>query len=142
VADMAGRLARHVARAEPRLRVMAYWRGPLNAGERQHSWPLAEVNGDAIPYGFQYVLSRADGDADAVRAAWCHDLVPHLGSLNAVLVIDAVGVPTKGRDSAGVAGGWYGAASACPRSGPPLASWLGRSPRGPRSCEGRDPLDH
>ena len=103
LADIAGRLAPHFARSEPRQRVMAYVRGLLSAVERKNSWQLAEVSGDATPYGFQYLLGRADWEADAVRDELRHYLVQHLGSLDAVLVIDETGFPKKGRHSAGVA---------------------------------------
>jgi SRSO17 transposase len=43
------------------------------------------------------------GEAAGVRDAWRHDLVPHLGSLEAVRVVDETGFPKKGRHSAGVA---------------------------------------
>lgn len=78
-------------------------RGLLSSVERKNSWQLAEVCGDATPYGFQHLLGRADWEADAVRDALRHDLVPHLGSLEAVLVIDETGFPKTGRHSAGVA---------------------------------------
>ena len=103
LADMAGRLAPHFARSEPRQRVRVYVRGLLSSVERKNSWQLAEVSGDATPYGFQYLLGRADWEADAVRDELRHYLVPHLGNLHAVLVIDETGVPKKGRHSAGVA---------------------------------------
>jgi SRSO17 transposase len=82
---------------------MAYLRGLLSSVERKNSWQLAEVSRDATPYGFQYLLGRADWEADAVRDELRHYLVPHLGSLDAVLVIDEAGFPKKGRHSAGVA---------------------------------------
>lgn len=103
LADMAGRLAPHFARSEPRQRVRVYVRGLLSSVERKNSWQLAEVSGDATPYGFQYLLGRADWEADAVRDELRHYLVQHLGNLHAVLVIDETGVPKKGRHSAGVA---------------------------------------
>jgi SRSO17 transposase len=103
LADIAGRLAPHFARSEPRQRAMAYVRGLLSSVERKNSWQLAEVSGDATPYGFQYLLGRADWEADAVRDELRHYLVQHLGSLDAVLVIDETGFPKKGRHSAGVA---------------------------------------
>lgn len=103
LADMAGRLAPHIARSEPRQRAMAYVRGLLSSVERQNSWQLAEVSGDATPYGFQYLWGRADWDADAVRHEVRHDRVPQLGRLEAVLVIDETGFPQKGRPSVGVA---------------------------------------
>jgi SRSO17 transposase len=67
LADMARRLAPYFARSQSRDRVLAYLRGLLSEVERQHSWQVAEVCGESTPYGFQYVLSRADWDADAVR---------------------------------------------------------------------------
>ena len=79
LADMAGRLAPHFARSEPRQRVRVYVRGLLSSAERKNSWQLAEVSGDATPYGFQYLLGRADWDADAVRDELRHYLVQHLG---------------------------------------------------------------
>ena len=103
LADMAGRLAPHFARSEPRQRVRVYVRGLLSSVERKNSWQLAEVSGDATPYGFQYLLGRADWEADAVRDELRHSLVQHLGNLHAVLVIDETGFPKKGRHSAGVA---------------------------------------
>lgn len=103
LADMAGRLAPHFARSEPRQRVRVYVRGLLSSVERKNSWQLAEVSGDATPYGFQYLLGRADWEADAVRDELRHYLVQHLGNLHAVLVIDETGFPKKGRHSAGVA---------------------------------------
>jgi SRSO17 transposase len=82
---------------------MAYVRGLLSSVERKNSWQLAELSGDATPYGFQYLLGRADWEADAVCDELCHYLVQHLGSLDAVLVVDETGFPKKGRHSAGVA---------------------------------------
>jgi SRSO17 transposase len=66
VADLARRLAPYCARSPSRDRVLAYVRGLLSEAERQHSWQVAEVCGESTPYGFQYVLSRADWDADAI----------------------------------------------------------------------------
>jgi len=65
--DIAQRLGPYFARAETRQRVMTYLRGLLSPAERKNSWQLAELSGETTPYGFQYVLSRADWAADAVR---------------------------------------------------------------------------
>ena len=67
LADLARRLAPYFARSQSRDRVLAYLRGWLREAERQHSWQVAEVCGESTPDGLQDVLSRADGDADAVR---------------------------------------------------------------------------
>ena len=46
---------------------MAYLAGLLSPAERKNSWQLAEITGDAHPYGFQHLLGRADWDPDASR---------------------------------------------------------------------------
>ena len=67
MADVARRLAPYVARSPSRDRGLAYRRGWLSEAARQHSWHVAEVCGEPTPDGFQSLLSRADGDADAIR---------------------------------------------------------------------------
>ena len=57
----------HVPRREARRRAWASLRGLLSPVERKNGWQLAEVNGDATPYGVQHLLGRALGDAAAVR---------------------------------------------------------------------------
>jgi SRSO17 transposase len=103
VAKMARRLAPYVARSGSRQHAMAYLQGLLSEAERKHSWQVAEVCGESTPYGFQYLLSRADWDADAV----CDELriysMQHLGDPNGVLVLDETGLLKKGQHSAGVA---------------------------------------
>jgi hypothetical protein len=49
----------HFARREARHRAWASLRGLLSPAERKNGWQLAEVNGDATPYGVQHVLGRA-----------------------------------------------------------------------------------
>ncbi len=61
------RLAPSFARSGSRQRALAYLQGLLSEVERKNSWQVAAVCGEPTPYGFQYVLSRADWDADAVR---------------------------------------------------------------------------
>ena len=46
---------------------MAYLRGLLSSTERKNSWQLAEVSGDATPYGLQHLLRRTLWEPDAVR---------------------------------------------------------------------------
>jgi SRSO17 transposase len=103
VADMARRLAPHVARSQSRQRVMASRRGLLSEAERKHSWQVAEACGAPNPYGFHYVLNRADWDADAVRDALRTSVIQHLEDPNGVLVLDETGFVKQGRHSAGVA---------------------------------------
>jgi SRSO17 transposase len=103
MADMARRLAPYFARSQSRDRVLAYLRGLLSAAERKHSWQVAEVCGEPTPYGFQYLLSRADWDADAVRDELRTYSMQHWGDPDGGLVLDETGFLKKGRHSAGVA---------------------------------------
>jgi len=103
LADIARRLAPYFARSESRQRVMGYLRGLLSEAERKHSWPVAEACGEPTPDGFQYLLARADWDADLVRDELRTYLIQHLGDPNGVLVLDETGLVNKGRHSAGVA---------------------------------------
>jgi SRSO17 transposase len=103
LADVARRLGPYVARSQSRHRVQAYLQGLLSEAERNNSWQVAEVCGAAIPNGFQYVLSRADWDADAVRDELRRDVIQHLGELHGVLVLDETGCLKKGAHAAGVA---------------------------------------
>ena len=110
LADIARRLAPYFARSESRQRASAYLQGLLSAAERKNSWQLAEVCGEATPYGFQYLLNRADWDADAVRDELCRYVIQHLGDPNGVLVPDETGFLKKGEHSAGVARQYRGTA--------------------------------
>ena len=110
LADVARRLAPYVARSQSRHRVMAYLRGWLSEAEHKNSWQVAEVCGESTPYGFQYLLSRADWDADAVRDELRRYVIQHLGDSNGVLVFDETGFLKKGEHSAGVARQYSGTA--------------------------------
>jgi SRSO17 transposase len=103
MADVARRLAPYFARSQSRDRVLAYLHGLLSEVERKNSWQVAEVCGESTPYGFQYLLSRADWDADAVRDELRTYSMQHLGDPHGVLVLDETGFLKKGRHSAGVA---------------------------------------
>ena len=93
----------HFPRREARHRAWAYIRGLLSPVERKNGWQLAEVNGDATPYGLQHLLGRARWEADAVRADLRASLVKSLGDPHAVLVLDETGFRKQGQPSAGVA---------------------------------------
>jgi SRSO17 transposase len=110
VADVERRLAPYFARSESRQRALAYLRGLLSPTGRKNSWQLAEVSGEATPYGFQHLLGRADWEADAVRDELRRYLVQHLRDPAAVLVIDETGFVKKGHHSAGVARQYSGTA--------------------------------
>jgi SRSO17 transposase len=103
LADVARRLAPYFARSESRQRASAYLQGLLSSAERKNSWQMAEVCGESTPYGFQYLLNRADWDADAVRDELRTYVSQHLRDPNGVLVLDETGFVKKGRHSAGVA---------------------------------------
>jgi SRSO17 transposase len=104
------RLMPHFPRREARHRAWAYVRGLLSPVERKNGWQLAEVNGDATPYGVQHLLGRARWDAEAVREDLRAYLVEHLGEPQAVLVLDETGFLKKGQCSAGVARQYSGTA--------------------------------
>lgn len=110
LADVEQRLAPYFARSEPRQRAMAYLQGLLSPAERKNSWQLAEVMGDATPYGFQHLLRRADWEADALRDELRTYLADHLRDPEAVWVLDETGFLKKGRHSAGVARQYSGTA--------------------------------
>jgi SRSO17 transposase len=82
---------------------MASRRGRLRPAERQNSWPLAEVSGDATPYAMQHLRRRALWDPEAVREEVRHDVIQPLEDPEAVLGVDDTGVVKQGRHSAGVA---------------------------------------
>ncbi len=110
LADIEHRLTRYFERAEPWQRAMAYLRGLLSPVERKNSWQLAEVSGNATPYGLQHLLRRALWDPDAVRDELRRYLLEHLGDAHAVVVIDETGFLKKGQHSAGVARQYSGTA--------------------------------
>jgi SRSO17 transposase len=96
------RLMPHLARREARHRVWASIRGWLSPVERKNGWQVAEVHGDAPPYGVQHVLGRARGDDEAVRDDWRASLVAHLGEPQAVVGLEETGWLKKGQPAAGV----------------------------------------
>jgi SRSO17 transposase len=108
--DIERRLAPYFERAEPRQRAMAYLRGLLSPAERKNSWQVAEVSGDATPYGVQHLLRRALWDPEAVREELRTYIVQHLEDPDAVLVIDETGFLKKGCHAAGVARQYSGTA--------------------------------
>src|SRR5262245_296792 len=65
--QLARRIAPIFARSDSRQRAISYLAGLLSPAERKNSWQLAEQIGEANPYGFQYLLGRADWDPDALR---------------------------------------------------------------------------
>ena len=96
------RLSVHFARSEVRQRARDYLHGLLSAAERKNSWQLAEVAGNATPYGLQHLLGRANWDADALRDDLREYVLEHLAGDESVLVVDETGFIKKGDKSVGV----------------------------------------
>lgn len=101
--DVSQRLGPSFSRSEPREHAIAYLRGLLNPAERKNSWQLAEMTGATTPYRYQHLLGRARWNEDTVRNVLQRYVVDHLGTPEAVVVIDETGFLKKGMPSAGVA---------------------------------------
>jgi SRSO17 transposase len=95
-------LSVHFARSEVRQRARDYLHGLLSGAERKNGWQLAEVAGNATPYGLQHLLGRANWDADAVRDDLREYVLEHLAGDESVLVVDETGFIKKGDKSVGV----------------------------------------
>ena len=100
--ELMGRIAGRFARVEPRRRARAFVLGLLSGLRRKNCWTIAEQAGDATPDGMQHLLAAARWDADAVRDDLRGYVIEHLGSPDAVLVVDETGDVKKGTASAGV----------------------------------------
>ena len=83
---------------------------PAGGAERKNGWQLAEVNGDADPYGIQYLLNRARWSVAEARTALCGYVEDHLGDPQVVGIIDETAFLKKGTHSAGVARQYSGTA--------------------------------
>src|SRR6266568_2027259 len=105
-AHIAGRFAR----SEQRQRARAYVQGLLSPIERKNGWQLAEAAGEANPYGYQELLSRALWDPDEVRDDVLDLVREKLADPAAVVVIDETGFVKKGTKSVGVAPQYSGTA--------------------------------
>jgi len=97
-----GRIGRRFTRSEQRRRSLAYLKGLLSPVERKNGWQLAEHIGEGTPDGVQRLLNAADWDADAVQGDLRDYVVEHLGSGEAILVVDETGFVKKGTKSVGV----------------------------------------
>ncbi len=91
-------------------RALAYVEGLRSGAARKNSWQLAEVHGDATPYGFQHLLGRAAWLPAAARDALRAYVTEHLGDSQGVLIVDEMGCLKKGVHSAGVARPYSGTA--------------------------------
>src|SRR6187399_2457885 len=104
------RIGSRFARTEPRRRAVGYVRGLLSGTERKNGWQLAEYLGDLRPDGVQYLLARANWDADAVRDELIRYVAEELGAPDGVLIVDETGFLKKGTKSCGVARQYSGTA--------------------------------
>jgi len=91
----------HCARREARHRAWASSRGLLSPAERTNGWQLAEVHGDATPYGVPHVVGRARWAAEAVRDALRASVVQSRGDPHAVLGLDDTGLLPQGQQAGG-----------------------------------------
>ena len=89
--EVHARIAGRFARSEQRSRARRYLQGLLSPLERKNGWQLAEAAGEANPYGYQELLSRAQWDADAVRDDLVDLVREKLADPTAVVVIDETG---------------------------------------------------
>ncbi len=99
--EVAERIGGRVGRVGPRRRAKAYLQGLLAGVERKNGWQLAKAACDATPDGVREFLSRVRWDADAVRDDLRAYVGEHLGTTDAVLVLDETGFLKKGTQSAG-----------------------------------------
>ena len=96
------RLSAHFTRSEAHQRACDYLLGLLSEAERKNGWQLAEVVGNATPYGIQHLLGRANWDADALRDDLRDYVIEHLAEEESVLIVDETGFIKKGDMSVGV----------------------------------------
>ncbi len=108
--DVANRLVPALGTAPTQRRALAYLDGLLSGAERKNGWQLSEANGDADPYGIQYLLNRARWSVAEARTALCNYVQDYLGDAQAVGIIDEIGFLKKGAHSAGVARQYSGTA--------------------------------
>lgn len=98
------------ARSETRTRALAYLVGLLSPAERKNGWQLAEIIGEATPYGVQHLLGRANWDPDDLRDRLRRYVTTYLADADAVGVLDETGFLKKGTQSVGVARQYSGTA--------------------------------
>jgi len=84
--------------------------GLLGDERRKTGWMRAEAAGDPGPWRQQAILGRGRWDADGLRDIVREYVVEHLGTDDAVLVIDETGFLKQGKSSCGVARQYTGSA--------------------------------
>jgi SRSO17 transposase len=81
---------------------LSYLVGLLSPLERKNGWQLAEAAGASRPDSIQRLLNTAKWKADEVRDELWQYIVEHLGSTQAIVVLDETGFIKKGTKSVGV----------------------------------------
>src|SRR5579885_2530776 len=93
--EVHARIAGRFIRSEQRSRARASLQGLLSPIERKNAWQLAEAAGEANPYGYQELLSRAKWEANTVRDDLLNLVREHLADPTTVMVIDETGFVKK-----------------------------------------------
>jgi SRSO17 transposase len=102
--ELRARLAPVFAQARSRLAGFAYLGALLTAGgDRRSCWQLAEAAGHATPQRMQALLAEHAWDWQAALGALQQFIVSHLGSPDAVLVLDETAELKQGQMTVGVA---------------------------------------
>ena len=100
--DLLGRVAAHAPRGETGRRLGVMITALLGDVGRKNCWTLAEAAGESGPWGMQHLLGRAVWDTDAVAGELRAFVGEHLGTPDAVLIVDETGDAKKGRSTVGV----------------------------------------
>ena len=108
--ELRQRMRSHFMRPEPHQRALVYIQGLTLDAPRKNGWEVAEAIGEARPYAVQHLLDRARWDSDGVRDELQTYVLETLATPDAVMVIDAHGLPQKRRQISGCAASvqWHG----------------------------------
>jgi len=96
------RIGGRFARVEPRYRARDLLLGLVSDLPSKNCWTIAEHAGHESPDGLQHLLRKAAWDHEAVREDLRGYVVEHLGTEDAVLVVDETGDLKKGVHTVGV----------------------------------------
>jgi SRSO17 transposase len=96
------RVAARFSRVEPRRRARAFVLGLLADLPRKNCWTISEHAGENGPHRMQHLLGKAMWDEDALRDDIRAIALEHLGTTEAILVVDETGDVKKGTHTVGV----------------------------------------
>ena len=108
--DVKGRMRPLFSQERVAASASSFLDGLLGDERRKTGWMRAEAAGDAGPWRQQAILGRGRWDADALRDIVRDYATLHLGTDDAVLVIDETGFLKQGKASCGVARQYTGSA--------------------------------